>query len=59
MLGILSLFCSLLTMLPSGVTHLLPGVDPLPEHDRAVGAVPQGLESDVPIHGPHVATAGH
>ena len=39
--------------------HLLPGVDPLSEHDGAVGAVPQGLERHVPVHGPHVVTAGH
>ena len=39
--------------------HLLPGVDPLAEHDGAVGAVPQRLEGDVSVHGPHVASPGH
>lgn len=39
--------------------YLLSGVDPLAEHDRAVGAISQRLEGDVPVHGPHVVTAGH
>ena len=33
--------------------HLLPGVDPLAEHDGAVGAVPQRLQGHVSVHGPH------
>ena len=48
-----------LFLLFQSVSHLLPGVDPLAEHDRAVGAVPQRLEGDVSVHGPHVASPGH
>ena len=48
-----------LFLLFQSVSHLLPGVDPLAEHDGAVGAVPQRLEGDVSVHGPHVASPGH
>ena len=48
-----------LFLFSQSVSHLLPGVDPLAEHDGAVGAVPQRLEGDVSVHGPHVASPGH
>ena len=37
----------------SGESHLLPGVDSLTKHDRAVGSVAKLLQRHVPVHRPH------
>ena len=42
-------------MLAPSASHLLSRVDPLSQHNRAVGPVPEGLERDISVHGPHTA----
>ena len=40
------------------IFYLFSRVHSLTQHDGAIGAISQSLESDIPVHGPHAGAAG-